>query len=187
MILNKPFKLSNREVSKASRLTSRVSRDGLPTPEVPGRLAKYYGKKLRGLLEAYFGWRAPGARTSGAARTRLIDDWVREAVQAAAKTAPCGERRARTSVIRGKAGRVTYHTGERRTVSRSPQAPRAWLLGKSSHNSTSKVLVHSGGGNARTTDRALDHEGCQVVRQEGNSPSHQQKEGSKGPKLETHR
>ena len=29
---------------------------------------------VRALLEGYFGWRAPGARTSGAARTRLIDD-----------------------------------------------------------------------------------------------------------------
>jgi methyltransferase (TIGR00027 family) len=37
---------------------------------------------LRALLEGYFDWRAPGARTSGAARTRLIDDWVREALAA---------------------------------------------------------------------------------------------------------
>ena len=37
-----------------------------------------YLPALRGLLEGYFDWRAPGARTSGAARTRLIDDWVRE-------------------------------------------------------------------------------------------------------------
>lgn len=35
---------------------------------------------VRALLERYFDWRAPGARTSGAARTRLIDDWVREAL-----------------------------------------------------------------------------------------------------------
>jgi methyltransferase (TIGR00027 family) len=35
---------------------------------------------VRALLESYFDWRAPGARTSGAARTRLIDDWVREAL-----------------------------------------------------------------------------------------------------------
>jgi methyltransferase (TIGR00027 family) len=35
---------------------------------------------VRALLEGYFDWRAPGARTSGAARTRLIDDWVREAL-----------------------------------------------------------------------------------------------------------
>jgi methyltransferase (TIGR00027 family) len=31
---------------------------------------------IRHLLEAYFDDRAPGARTSGAARTRLIDDWI---------------------------------------------------------------------------------------------------------------
>jgi O-methyltransferase involved in polyketide biosynthesis len=31
---------------------------------------------VRALLEHYFDWRAPGARSSGAARTRLIDDWV---------------------------------------------------------------------------------------------------------------
>jgi methyltransferase (TIGR00027 family) len=37
-------------------------------------------RAVRALLEGYFDWRAPGARTSGAARTRLIDDWVREAV-----------------------------------------------------------------------------------------------------------
>jgi len=37
---------------------------------------------LRALLEAYFDWRVPGARTSGAARTRLIDDWIREALAA---------------------------------------------------------------------------------------------------------
>jgi methyltransferase (TIGR00027 family) len=37
---------------------------------------------VRALLEGYFDWRAPGARTSGAARTRLIDDWVREALAA---------------------------------------------------------------------------------------------------------
>jgi methyltransferase (TIGR00027 family) len=37
---------------------------------------------VRALLEDYFDWRAPGARTSGAARTRLIDDWVREALAA---------------------------------------------------------------------------------------------------------
>jgi methyltransferase (TIGR00027 family) len=37
---------------------------------------------VRGLLEDYFDWRAPGARSSGAARTRLIDDWVREALAA---------------------------------------------------------------------------------------------------------
>jgi methyltransferase (TIGR00027 family) len=34
----------------------------------------------RAFLENYFDWRAPGARTSGAARTRLIDDWVRAAL-----------------------------------------------------------------------------------------------------------
>ena len=37
---------------------------------------------VRALLERYFDWRAPGARSSGAARTRLIDDWVREALAA---------------------------------------------------------------------------------------------------------
>jgi methyltransferase (TIGR00027 family) len=37
---------------------------------------------VRAVLENYFDWRAPGARTSGAARTRLIDDWVREALAA---------------------------------------------------------------------------------------------------------
>jgi methyltransferase (TIGR00027 family) len=37
---------------------------------------------VRALLERYFDRRAPGARTSGAARTRLIDDWVREALAA---------------------------------------------------------------------------------------------------------
>jgi methyltransferase (TIGR00027 family) len=35
---------------------------------------------VRTLLERFFDWRAPGARSSGAARTRLIDDWVREAL-----------------------------------------------------------------------------------------------------------
>jgi methyltransferase (TIGR00027 family) len=40
---------------------------------------------VRAWLEGYFDWRAPGARTSGAARTRLIDDWVREAVAAFAE------------------------------------------------------------------------------------------------------
>jgi methyltransferase (TIGR00027 family) len=40
---------------------------------------------MRALLEGYFDWRAPGARTSGAARTRLIDDWVREALAAFAR------------------------------------------------------------------------------------------------------
>lgn len=35
----------------------------------------------RRMLEAFFDRRAPGARTSGAARTRLIDDWARAAVQ----------------------------------------------------------------------------------------------------------
>ena len=37
---------------------------------------------VRAWLEDYFDWRVPGARTSGAARTRLIDDWVREALAA---------------------------------------------------------------------------------------------------------
>jgi methyltransferase (TIGR00027 family) len=37
---------------------------------------------VRALLESYFDWRAPGARTSGAARTRLIDDWVHDALAA---------------------------------------------------------------------------------------------------------
>jgi methyltransferase (TIGR00027 family) len=37
---------------------------------------------IRALLEGFFDWRAPGARSSGAARTRLIDDWVREALAA---------------------------------------------------------------------------------------------------------
>jgi methyltransferase (TIGR00027 family) len=37
---------------------------------------------VRAWLEDYFDWRAPGARSSGAARTRLIDDWVREALAA---------------------------------------------------------------------------------------------------------
>ena len=37
---------------------------------------------IRALLEGFFDWRAPGARTSGAARTRLIDDWIREALAA---------------------------------------------------------------------------------------------------------
>jgi methyltransferase (TIGR00027 family) len=40
---------------------------------------------VRVLLEGYFDWRAPGARTSGAARTRLIDDWIREALTAFAR------------------------------------------------------------------------------------------------------
>jgi len=31
---------------------------------------------IRHMLEAYFDEQAPGARTSGAARTRLIDDWI---------------------------------------------------------------------------------------------------------------
>ena len=35
----------------------------------------------RQILESSFDRRAPGARTSGAARTRLIDDWARAAVQ----------------------------------------------------------------------------------------------------------
>jgi O-methyltransferase involved in polyketide biosynthesis len=37
---------------------------------------------IRALLERFFDWRAPGARSSGAARTRLIDDWVGEALAA---------------------------------------------------------------------------------------------------------
>jgi methyltransferase (TIGR00027 family) len=35
----------------------------------------------RRVIESIFDDKAPGARTSGAARTRLIDDWTREAVQ----------------------------------------------------------------------------------------------------------
>lgn len=35
----------------------------------------------RRMLESFFDSRAPGARTSGAARTRLIDDWTRAAVR----------------------------------------------------------------------------------------------------------
>jgi len=35
---------------------------------------------VRRLLEHYFDRQAPGARTSGAARTRLIDDWIRQAL-----------------------------------------------------------------------------------------------------------
>jgi methyltransferase (TIGR00027 family) len=35
----------------------------------------------RRFIEAIFDSKAPGARTSGAARTRLIDDWTREAVR----------------------------------------------------------------------------------------------------------
>ncbi len=35
----------------------------------------------RRMLESFFDRRAPGARTSGAVRTRLIDDWARTAVQ----------------------------------------------------------------------------------------------------------
>lgn len=35
----------------------------------------------RRMVERIFDGQAPGARTSGAARTRLIDDWTREAVQ----------------------------------------------------------------------------------------------------------
>jgi methyltransferase (TIGR00027 family) len=35
---------------------------------------------VRRLLERYFDRQAPGARTSGAARTRLIDDWIRQAL-----------------------------------------------------------------------------------------------------------
>ena len=38
----------------------------------------------RRIVERMFDRRAAGARTSGAARTRLIDDWTREAVQAGA-------------------------------------------------------------------------------------------------------
>ena len=37
---------------------------------------------IRALVERFFDWRAPGARSSGAARTRLIDDWVRGALAA---------------------------------------------------------------------------------------------------------
>jgi len=35
---------------------------------------------VRRVVEHYFDRQAPGARTSGAARTRLIDDWIRQAV-----------------------------------------------------------------------------------------------------------
>jgi methyltransferase (TIGR00027 family) len=35
----------------------------------------------RRMIEAIFDRKAPGARTSGAARTRLIDDWTRQAVR----------------------------------------------------------------------------------------------------------
>jgi methyltransferase (TIGR00027 family) len=35
---------------------------------------------LRKTLETYFDGRAPGARTSGAVRTKLIDDWIGEAL-----------------------------------------------------------------------------------------------------------
>jgi len=35
---------------------------------------------VRRLLEDYFDRQAPGAHTSGAARTRLIDDWIRQAL-----------------------------------------------------------------------------------------------------------
>jgi methyltransferase (TIGR00027 family) len=42
---------------------------------IPARLPAW-----RRVIERAFDSRAPGARTSGAARTRLIDDWVREAL-----------------------------------------------------------------------------------------------------------
>jgi methyltransferase (TIGR00027 family) len=37
--------------------------------------------RWRRMIEAIFDRKAPGARTSGAARTRLIDDWARQAVR----------------------------------------------------------------------------------------------------------
>ena len=43
---------------------------------IPARLPIW-----RRMVERVFDSKAPGARTSGAARTRLIDDWTREAVQ----------------------------------------------------------------------------------------------------------
>ena len=43
---------------------------------IPARLPIW-----RRVVERMFDSQAPGARTSGAARTRLIDDWAREAVQ----------------------------------------------------------------------------------------------------------
>ena len=43
---------------------------------IPGRLPIW-----RRVVERMFDSQAPGARTSGAARTRLIDDWARGAVQ----------------------------------------------------------------------------------------------------------
>jgi methyltransferase (TIGR00027 family) len=68
---------------------SRLFTDPYARRFVPARLRALLGPghlpAVRALLEGYFDWRVPGARTSGAARTRLVDDWVREALAASVR------------------------------------------------------------------------------------------------------
>jgi methyltransferase (TIGR00027 family) len=70
-------------------LDTRLFTDSYARQFVPARhrllLGPAHLPAMRALLEAYFDWRVPGARTSGAARTRMIDDWVREGLDSLVK------------------------------------------------------------------------------------------------------
>jgi methyltransferase (TIGR00027 family) len=70
--------------SETARRGGRVLVDPLAASLLPGKLglvARAYGcPPLATLLDGYIDMRWPGARTSGIARTRLIDDWIEQSL-----------------------------------------------------------------------------------------------------------
>jgi methyltransferase (TIGR00027 family) len=72
-----------RASEHAKAPTSRVFADPLAAALLPGELrlaARLFGlRPAAALLNAYVDRRWPGARTSGIARTKLIDDWIEQA------------------------------------------------------------------------------------------------------------
>jgi methyltransferase (TIGR00027 family) len=74
-----------RASEHAKAPTSRAFSDPLATALLPGELrlaARLFGlRPAAALLNAYIDRRWPGARTSGIARTRLIDDWIEQAAR----------------------------------------------------------------------------------------------------------
>jgi methyltransferase (TIGR00027 family) len=72
-----------RPSEHAKSPTSRAFADPLAAALLPGELrlaARLFGlRPAAALLNAYIDRRWPGARTSGIARTRLIDDWIGQA------------------------------------------------------------------------------------------------------------
>jgi methyltransferase (TIGR00027 family) len=72
-----------RASENAKAPTSRAFADPLAAALLPGELrlaARLFGlRPAAALLNAYIDRRWPGARTSGIARTKLIDDWIEQA------------------------------------------------------------------------------------------------------------